>query len=337
MSNVYIADKINFGKILLAGSLCQLVALIVQSLAPPFPILIFSYFINGIGCAVQDSQVNGFVAILEDSPETKMGLLHAAYGLGAFSSPLIATQFAQMSNWSYHFLVSSLIAILNSIVIAIIFRGRSQDDCLAQIGQGPGEVNTSEQSQARQILSNRAVHLLALFILVYIGVEMTIGGWIVTYIIKVRGGSPSSGYVSSGFFGGLTLGRVLLLWVNAKIGERLALFIYAVLALAFELVVWIIPSLLWNAVAISVVGLLLGPMFPMAMNHSRRILPRWILTGSIGWITGFGQAGSAFLPFITGSVVENFGMQSLQPLLVTMMVLLMVIWGVIPNKPATAV
>jgi fucose permease len=49
------------------------------------------------------------------------------------------------------------------------------------------------------------VHLLAFFILVYVGVEVTIGGWIVTYIIDVRGGDASSGYISAGFFGGKEL------------------------------------------------------------------------------------------------------------------------------------
>ena len=67
---------------------------------------------------------------------------------------------------------------------------------------------------------------MAFFILVYVGVEVTIGlvpfaalsssltnklrlpdrGWIFTYLLTERGGGPSSGYVSSGFFGGLTLG-----------------------------------------------------------------------------------------------------------------------------------
>jgi hypothetical protein len=27
-------------------------------------------------------------------------------------------------------------------------------------------------------------------------------GWIVTFIIQIRGGGPSSGYISAGFFGG---------------------------------------------------------------------------------------------------------------------------------------
>jgi fucose permease len=72
---------------------------------------------------------------------------------------------------------------------------------------------------------------MAFFILVYVGVEVTIGGWIVSFIINVRGGGSSSGYVSSGFFGGLTVGRVALLWVNKKVGERKVVFIYAALAI----------------------------------------------------------------------------------------------------------
>ena len=66
----------------------------------------------------------------------------------------------------------------------------------------------------------RVVHLMAFFIFVYVGVEgklkshssmpgntdqhttVTIGGWIVTFVIQKRGGGAKAGYVSSGFFGG---------------------------------------------------------------------------------------------------------------------------------------
>jgi len=99
----------------------------------------------------------------------------------------------------------------------------------------PAKTAESEAGTFKQVMKTRAVHLLAFFVLIYVGVEVTIGGWIVTFIIKVRGGGPSAGYISSGFFGGqfgslntiftnhntihlagLTLGRVLLLWVNKK-------------------------------------------------------------------------------------------------------------------------
>lgn len=57
-------------------------------------------------------------------------------------------------------------------------------------------------------------------------------GWIVTFMINERGGGASAGYVSSGFFGGLALGRVTLLWVNKKLGERYAIFLYIAVGIA---------------------------------------------------------------------------------------------------------
>jgi fucose permease len=51
-------------------------------------------------------------------------------------------------------------------------------------------------------MSEKTVHFLAFFIFVYVDVEVTIGGWIVTCIIRERDGGPSSGYIASGFFGG---------------------------------------------------------------------------------------------------------------------------------------
>lgn len=82
----------------------------------------------------------------------------------------------------------------------------------------------------------------------------------------------------------------------------------------FELIIWFVPSLVGDAVAVAFVGMLLGPMYPLAMNHAGRVLPRWLLTGSIGWIAGFGQAGSALLPFMTGAFSSKYGIKSLQPL-----------------------
>ncbi|KAF9455361.1 major facilitator superfamily domain-containing protein, partial [Collybia nuda] len=333
--NVPLSDKLGFGKVC---SLCQIVAYTLQAPALPFPVFVIAYAINGVGIALQDAQANGFVASLKDNAEAKMGFLHAAYGIraGALASPLVATQFSQLRHWSFHFLVSLGIAISNTIVLSAVFRFKNQDECLTEIGQPVGEQGAEGESKFRQIITHKTVQLLAFFILVYVGVEVTIGGWIVTYIIDVREGGPSSGYISAGFFGGLMLGRVILLWVNQKIGERRVLFLYALLAIGLEFVVWFVPSLIGNAVAVSLVGVLLGPMYPIAMNHAGRVLPRWILTGSIGWIAGFGQAGSAVLPFMTGAISSKFGIKSLQPLLVAMMGLMIIMWALVPKGPRRA-
>jgi fucose permease len=76
---------------------------------------------------LQDAQANGYVATFKDKPEAKMAFLHAAYGAGALGSPLAATQFAQIRHWSFHYLISLGIAISNSIILATVFRFKTQD------------------------------------------------------------------------------------------------------------------------------------------------------------------------------------------------------------------
>ena len=80
-----------------------------------------------------------------------------------------------------------------------------------------------------------------------------------------------------------------------------------------EFVIWFVPSLIGNAVTVSIIGLLLGPMFPIAMNRAARILPPWILTGAVGWTGGFGTCGSALIPFITGAIAQKYGIKSFHP------------------------
>ena len=81
-----------------------------------------------------------------------------------------------------------------------------------------------------------------------------------------------------------------------------------------EVTIWVVPSLIENALAISFIGFLLGPMYPILMSYCTQVLPKWLLTGCVGWIGGFGQAGSAVLPFATGLLASKFGIGSLQPL-----------------------
>ncbi|KAH9061095.1 major facilitator superfamily domain-containing protein [Lactarius vividus] len=312
--NIFLNDKLGFGKTIALGSMAQMIAFSIQASAPPFPIFAIAYAINGFGASFEDAQANGFVANYKDNAAVKMGILHAAYGVGALTAPLVATQFSQLHRWSFHYLASFGVATVNTVLLVCVFKLKTQDECLAQIGQLPEEKEGVNDSKYKEMFKLKSLHLLALFILVYVGIEVTIGGWIVTYVIQVRHGGPSSGYISTGFFGGLTVGRVALLWVNKKIGERTAIYVYALLTIGLELVVWLVPSLIGGAVAVSLVGVLLGPIYPIVMNEAGRILPRWLLTGCIGWIAGFGQTGSAVLPFMTGAIASRTGIKSLHPL-----------------------
>ena len=53
---------------------------------------------------------------------TRMGVIHACFGLGALTAPLVATQFSNMPHWSFHYLVSMAGALINVIYLALAFR-----------------------------------------------------------------------------------------------------------------------------------------------------------------------------------------------------------------------
>ncbi|KAG8745383.1 hypothetical protein FRC10_008242 [Ceratobasidium sp. 414] len=254
VANVFMTDRFGFGKVILLGGLLQVVAYCLLAPALPFPVMCIAYAINGFGIALQDAQANGFVAALPNNASAKMGLLHAAYGAGAFVAPLVATQFAQLSRWSFHYLTSLGLAIINVITLLVVFRLRSQDEILgvSSTHTDPNTpANVDERNKYKQIFGSRAVQLMAFFIWVYVGTEVTIGG--------------------------LMLGRVVLLWVNekarflvphhlikanviclAKIGERRVIYLYSILAIGLELVIWFVPNIIGNGVAVSLIGLLLG-------------------------------------------------------------------------------
>ena len=124
---------------------------------------------------------------------------------------------------------------------------------LIESGLPPHADRTASGNKYKELLSLRVVHFLSIFALAYGGVEVTIGGmqkqygvaikhthvtyflffpgWAVNYIMKRTGGGPSSGYVSTGFFGGLALGRMILLWVTKKVGQRRVVFLYSAIAI----------------------------------------------------------------------------------------------------------
>uniref|UniRef100_A0A8H7Y664 Major facilitator superfamily (MFS) profile domain-containing protein n=1 Tax=Psilocybe cubensis TaxID=181762 RepID=A0A8H7Y664_PSICU len=345
LANMPLNDKYGYGKILVLGAILQMFAFITQSSARTLPFSAFaaSFFLGGIGMAIQDAQCNGYIALVKHEGELKMGFLQASYGLGALIAPLSSTQFAQApTRWSGHYLISFVLSVLNVILLSAVFKFRAQDECLRESGEiipesairnavsGSG---SEGDGKYMQMLRMKAVHLLALFLILYIGVEVTIGGWIVTFMMVVRGGGPESGYVAAGFFGGLTLGRIALIWVNQKLGEVRAVYLYTALVIFAQLLVWIVPSRLINALLVCTIGLLLGPMYPIAIRHAARVIPRSLVTGAIGWIAACGAAGSALLPFVTGRIAEEKGIGSLMPFLLVMMAVMGVVWFMVPTKP----
>lgn len=53
--------------------------------------------------------------------------IQTVLGAGALVSPLSATHFAQVPNWSHHYLITLALGIVNGLALALIFQLKDQD------------------------------------------------------------------------------------------------------------------------------------------------------------------------------------------------------------------
>lgn len=100
-------------------------------------------------------------------------------------------------------------------------------------------------------------------ILQYVGAEVALGGWIVTFMNRIRLASAyNSGIAATGFWAGMTVGRAGLGFVTDRFGERICVLVYLAFSLGLELLFWFVPNFIVSAVAVAFLGMFLGPLFP---------------------------------------------------------------------------
>jgi fucose permease len=81
-------------------------------------------------------------------------------------------------------------------------------------------------SRLTEALKSRVTWVASIFLLCYVGVEVALGGWIVTFMIRERaGGEFASGMVATGFWMGIALGRFILGFITPKLGEKFAVMV----------------------------------------------------------------------------------------------------------------
>jgi fucose permease len=191
---------------------------------------------------------------------------------------------------------------------------------------------TPRFSTAREALQNPITWVCAVFLLCYVGVEVSLGGWLVTFMLRVRHGEPfAAGMVVMGFWLGLTFGRIILGFVTGKIGEKLAIASYLVICIGLELCFWLIPNFTASAIFAGWLGFFLGPLFPAAIVVATKLLPQRLHVSAVGFAAAFGGGGAAVFPFAVGAIAQARGVQVLQPIVLALLAAILGFWCLLPG------
>jgi len=222
-----------------------------------------------------------------------MNALHFFFGLGAFLSPLIiARSLLWGGGITFGFWVLALLQLP-----AALWLGRLPSPAAGAeaLGEAGGRVN------------GRLVALLVLFFAFYTGAEVAFGGWIFSYAVALRLSSAAgAAYLTSAFWGTLTVGRLLAIPLAIRFPPRTMLLADCIGCLASLAVLILIPQSLAAAfLGTCGVGLCMASVFPsalaLAQTHVR-------ITGRVtGWFCVGASAGGMTLPWLIGQFFESAG------------------------------
>ncbi|KAJ4244026.1 hypothetical protein NW762_014639 [Fusarium torreyae] len=324
-TNVLLASRFGMGGTLVIGGSLQFIAYALNFWKPPFVVFNISFFFSGLGVAYLDAQANTYVAHMSSSHRW-LGVLHAIYGLGALLSPIAATTFGTKTPYWHHFyLMMVFVTIINITIISYSFR--------EGLLKRPEDASDGEASdQLWKALSQKSVWMMSIFFFLYVGAEVTSGGWVIEFLIAVRKSPPDvAGYVASAYWSGLMLGRILLADITHKLGDRRMVFLYILIGLGLQLIFWFVPNVAVDAIAVSLLGFVIAPFFPVGLSVLTNLLPRDLHVAAIGFTATVGQAGSAAFPFLTGAVASKAGVIVLQPIMVGLLISMFVTWGLVPR------
>lgn len=142
------------------------------------------------------------------------------------------------------------------------------DATVGALGEA-AQLENSSGAKLKRILKRPAIYILMAWSFLYIAVEVGTSSWLTTFLIRERGASAAAGYAVTGFWGAMTIGRILLIPVTHKLGPQTAIFAYSIIALALEFVIWFVDSVAGNAVCYAFIGFFLGPIYPICELLSR--------------------------------------------------------------------
>ncbi|KAI8093195.1 major facilitator superfamily domain-containing protein [Halteromyces radiatus] len=330
--NGYLVHK--FGQLntifLGAGAITGAYLILVQGLA--FPIMCFCMMIQGGGVGLMDGAVNVFVANIPMAT-LMLNILHAIYGVGAMITPSISTALlAHNISWKGIYVFLLFVALVNIVLITIGFRNVDLEGKTSQTTTTSTDEQQDDKSVRRLAIFNRMTLLGALYILTYAGVEVCVGGWGYSYLTQgMNGNEIDMGYVISGYWAGLAVGRLILGWFTGTYGEKRMISIFTITAASLLLLIFLVPDIWLDSLFMILVGFFIGPMFPSCVSLASKVLPRNMHPTAIGFMSAFGAGGAAFFPFLAGQIAGFVGIIYMPLAWFTCAVVMQVIWTFIPN------
>jgi fucose permease len=253
-------------------------------------VLLFFGFGLGLGLTMTATSLMTGV-LFSEKRGAALSLLNACWGLGAVASPILA------STWTTKWPAGSLYLVFAvALIVVLVFVRRT------------GFAVNSQQRNSQAESANFPVQVivgLAFIAFLYVGVEASVSGWMMSYVHRMTGTHISWPPVAvSCFWIALLCGRVAAPAVLLRVTEEQLLTLSILGALLTVAALMLSKSPFAVVLVATASGFLLGPVYPLCVARTLALTHDGPATK---WVLGVSGFGGATLPWLTGILSTHNG------------------------------
>ncbi len=245
-----------------------------------------------LGLTEGSVKLGGNLLMVWNEPErsgSRLSLLNFCFGCGAIAAPLLVSGIWKQSGQLHgaYYVMATGLALVGVLFLFI---------------PPPRPEAESQPDHAMDRQHWKVVSGVTLFLFMYVGIEVVIGGWLPTYLVQSQLTSEiMAGWITAAFWGAFTLGRLIAAIQPIWSGFRLIQS--GLIGAGLSATIWLMfPHSLIVVWGIAVgMGLSLAPLFPMTLAFLKEHVP---LSGKLTSLIFTGICiGAMSFPWSVGQVI----------------------------------
>ncbi len=322
-----LVERLGIRGFLLVGASIFLFGALSFALKPPFALVLLTRLLFGLGIGIVETGLNIYVSALPRSASL-LNFLHAFYGVGALVGPVATSAILVLNlGWNSTYYLMTILGLPMFVGFWLLFKRTPVTASETHVEQRSKESNTLGDT-----LKVSTVWIASIFLLFYVGVEVSLGNWTYTFLLDDRHlNALLSGWIVSGYWFGLTMGRFVLqtLAERFKMSDTTLVYVCMASIILALLLIWFVPLAIVTIVGFCLIGFGLGPIYPLTVALTPKLVPARIAPSAIGFIVSISIIGLAVFPWLAGILSQHVGIWSLLPYNIALTVVSIGLWWVL--------